>query len=56
MKPERKITPARLADDHGYRVAAEVFRLASDHGCPESLYEALFEVMKREAARVERGS
>jgi hypothetical protein len=53
MKPEREITPAKLADDHGYRVAAEAFRLAADHGCPERLHAALFTIMQREARRVE---
>jgi hypothetical protein len=53
MKPEKNITPAKLADDHGYRVAAEAFRIAASLGCSESLYEALFEIVKREAKRLE---
>lgn len=53
MKPEKHITPAKLADDHGYRVAAEAFRIAASLGCSESLYEALFEIVKREAKRLE---
>jgi hypothetical protein len=53
MKPEKQIAPAKLADDHGYRVASEALRLAADHGCPEGLYAALFEIVKREAKRVE---
>jgi hypothetical protein len=44
----------RLADDPGYRVAAEAFRIAAGMNCAESLYDALFEIVKREAARVEK--
>lgn len=55
MKHETKINPPKLADDDGYRVASEALRLAADHGGPDSLYAALFEVVKREAARVEQG-
>lgn len=53
MKPEQNITPAKLADDSGYRVAAEAFRIAASLGCSDSLFEALFEIVKREARRVE---
>lgn len=49
VKPDME----KLSSDDGYRVAAEAFRLAASLGCQESLYEALFEIVKREAARVE---
>lgn len=55
-KPQIKITPAKLADDHGYRVASEALRLAADHGGPDGLYEALFQIVQREAKRVEGGN
>ncbi len=54
MNAPAKLSPAVLSDDDGYRVAAEAFRIAASLGCSDSLYEALFEMVKREAARVER--
>lgn len=53
MNAPSKISPAKLSDDHGYRVASEALQLAAGEGCSETLYAALFEVVKREAKRVE---
>lgn len=53
MKPEQNITPAKLADDSGYRVAAEAYRLSVTITNLSDLHLALFDLMQREARRVE---
>lgn len=53
MKPEKNITPAKLADDHGYRVAAEAYRLSVTVRNIADLQVALFDLMQREARRLE---
>lgn len=52
MKPEKHITPAKLADDHGYRVAAEAFIVVMGEDCPQSIREKIEAVVLKEAARV----
>lgn len=54
MKPEKNITPAKLADDYGYRVAAEAYRLSVTVKNLADLQLALFDLMQTEARRVEQ--
>lgn len=53
--PKLNAACPKLANDDGYRVAAEAYRLATDLGASDSMLEALFLLMQREAKRVEGG-
>ncbi len=54
MKPEQKITRPKLADDDGYRVAAEALSIVIDHAVKnDALHNAMFQLVQREAKRVE---
>ena len=45
---------ARLsAISNGYRVAAEAYRLVADLGCSGDLFDALWDLVEREAATAE---
>lgn len=53
MKPEQKIARSKLADDDGFRVATEALQLATKFPCSVPMIDALFEIVQREARRVE---
>lgn len=55
MKHETKINPPKLADDDGYRVAAEALQIATKYGVKDELFQALFDLVQREAKRIEQG-
>jgi hypothetical protein len=53
MNAPSKVKPAKLADDHGYRVAAEALQIATGIGVPDRVFEALCDLVQREAKRVQ---